>query len=175
MHLDSLPLEQLQKTSGQSGSRIIAGEDVGCRSFIMGLRDGPLTLEIKVFHEFLFVVGEIIHPDEYAALLEVDVVADRPQSARQRRVWPVPGSIIPVPYNASAPVTSPLCFVKTSDSIVTVCRVKSVIGRPSVIELVCPDTRHTLFGQFVDFLVGKLVPFVDNDGVEPGIVRSCAG
>ena len=57
----------------------------------------------------------------------------------------------------------------------TVGRIKGVIGRPAVIELMGPDTRHTLFGQFVHFLIGELVPFVDNDRVDPGVVGSCSG
>ena len=78
----------LARTLGRP--RVVAGENVSRRTFVLRLFNRPLGFQIKVFQEELAFVIEIIERDQQRCLFIVIVVALRPLCARQRRVLAVP-------------------------------------------------------------------------------------
>src|SRR6185437_6408710 len=77
---------------GVAGARIVGGNDPGGGAFGGSFGDAALAFEIEVFEELLAVVNHVIHGEQKAALLEVDVIAERPIEARQRGIGTIPGA-----------------------------------------------------------------------------------
>ena len=53
--------------------------------------------------------------------------------------------------------------------------VEHVVRCPAIIEAVRPYSRHTSLGHLFDFVIGKQVPFVDDDWIEPRVIGTRAG
>ena len=116
----------------------------------------------------------MVHPDEDAALLEVDVVAEGPEGRAERRVGPEPGPVGRGRDDAGRAVARALGLVEAADGVVAVGRVEGVVRGPAVVEALGPDAGDAQLGQLVDLAVGQEVPLVDGDGVEPGVVGAGA-
>src|ERR1700737_1432529 len=94
MNLAALGLQRTQQFSLVSGARIVARQNVGRRTFVLRLFNGPLGLQIKVLQKQFAVVIEIIERNQQRCLLVIIVVALGPTGFRQRRVLFVPRALI---------------------------------------------------------------------------------
>src|SRR5262249_10569333 len=96
------------------------------------------------------------------------------------RIWPEPftaglcGRDCPV---AGVRALAAECFVEPAYRIVSVSDIEHVIGRPAIVETVGPDTGYASLGHLLDLVVGKGLPFIYDNRVQPGIVgpRSSRG
>ncbi len=57
----------------------------------------------------------------------------------------------------------------------TVGDIEHVVGRPTIIETVRPNTGHAALGHLFNFVIREQLPFVNRDGIEPGVVGAGAG
>ena len=141
MDLDALGLELAQEPGRLAGARVVAGEDVGRGALGPGLGHGALALEVEVLQELVLERRDVVHADEDAALLEVDVVADGPERRAQGRVGPVPGPVARGRDDPGRAVARALGLVEAADGVVAVGRVEGVVRGPAVVEGVGPDAR----------------------------------
>ncbi len=127
--------------------------------------------------ESLLVPRHEIHGEQERALLQIDVVTQRPPHARQRGIWPIPGACrLRGRDRAFAGVCSapPEGLVEPPDRVVSVGDVEHVVGRPSVVKSVGPHTGHAPLGHLLDLMIGQKVPLIDEDRINPRVIRTRA-
>src|SRR5437899_8462666 len=91
LHLDALQPEQVHEIGGLNGSGLIRGEDERILAILPpAVFYSAHALAIELIEIALTVAGHVIQRDEQRRLLIVDVVADAPAYAVDRRVWPEP-------------------------------------------------------------------------------------
>ena len=174
LHLDALQPEQVHEIGGLNGSRLIRGDDERIRPILPpAVFDSAHALAIELIEIAMPVAGHVIQRDEQRRLLIVDVVADAPAYAVDRRVRPEPfdrrltvGQLHGMAFGATGGVR----LVEAADRVVAVRHPEHVVRRPAVVEIVRPDAGQPATRERRDFLEGELVPLADDDGVELAIV-----
>ena len=63
-------------------------------------------------------------------------------------------------------------LVEAADRVVTVRDVEHVVRRPAVVEAVGPNARHAALRHLFDFVIGQQLPLIDDERIEPGVVRA---
>ena len=178
LHLDALHAQQVDHLRALRGTGIAARNHPCRRSFILGLVHTPLALQIKVSEKLLAIGRHVVHREQESALLEIDVVAERPVHTGQRRIGPVPGPAGGIPrHGAFAGIRADAAkrLIEPSDGVVPVGHVEHVVRRPSVVVPVRPHARHAALGHLLDFYVRHFLPLVDHQRIQPRIVRAHAG
>src|SRR5262249_49719339 len=120
---------------------------------------------------------DLIHREQYRALLQIDVVADGPIHTRQWRIGPIPlaRGLAGDSEHPGISAAVALRLVKPADRVVAVGDVEHVVRRPTVIKTMRPNAGHAAFGHLLDLVIGERLPFINDYGIEPGVVRPRAG
>ena len=66
-------------------------------------------------------------------------------------------------------------LVEAADRVVAVGDIEHVVRRPAVVEAVRPDAGHAALRHLLDLVIGERLPLVDDDRIEPRVVRTGAG
>ncbi len=178
MNFHALKLEKSEEIGLFGRTRIVSGKNPGGGAFGAGFRDGALALQIKIVEKLLAVGGEIVHAEENGALLHVDIVAGGPFHSRERRIGAIPlATGVGRTKQADAGIGAAIAesFVEATDGVVIVSDGEKIVGSPSVVKAVSPDANDAALGHLFNFVIGHLLPFADDDGIEPGIVRTGTG
>src|SRR2546421_233550 len=178
MNFYALKLQKIQEAGLFGGTRVVRGKDPDGRAFGAGFFDSTLALQIKVVEKFLAVGGEVVHAEEDGALLHVDIVAGGPFDFGKWWIGAVPfATRVGRTKHSNARVGAAIAesFVETADGIVIVGDGEEIVGSPAVVEAVSPDADDAALGHLLNFVIGHLLPLSDDDGVEPGVVRTSAG
>ena len=133
---------------------------------------------MKVVEKLLAVGGEVVHPEEDGALLHVDIVAGGPFHFGKRRIGAIPFTTgVRRTKGADTSIGAAIAegFVEAANGVVIVSDGEQIIGRPAVVKTVSPDADDAALGHLLNFVIGHLLPFTDDDGIEPGVVRTSAG
>jgi hypothetical protein len=120
------------------------------------------------------VVRDLVQRDQQRALLQVHVVADRPDHLRSG-VFGRCHCRSTFVEQVVRRVARALRLVEATDRVAHVRDPEHVVRRPAVVEVVRVDAGHAERRHVGDFLVGQPVPLVDHDRVEPRVVRAAAG
>src|ERR1019366_301307 len=158
-------------------ARIVGGEHVGGGPFGAWLLDGAFGFEVEVAQEQLVVAGEVVERGEHAGLFVIVVVALRPLRLGERRILLVPRACVLIGaqgalFGVGAGVAER--FIEAADAVVHGGNEHQVTGGPGVEGAVGEDAGHAEFGDFGNIVPAHHLPFVGQDGVDPGVVGAIA-
>ena len=125
----------------------------------------------------LAAVGEIGKREQQSALLIINVVAQRPLHSGQRRIRTEPGAIALAAHDAVRRHRKAVAerLVETANGVVSLAGPHHVVRRPAVVEAIRPHARQSALRQLLHLVPRHPLPFVDDERIDGGIVRTGAG
>ena len=173
-HLDSVKAEQVHEIRRLDRPRLARGNDERVRS-VLGVPPlhSPHTLAIELVQIAMPIARHVVQRDEQSRLLVIDVVANAPPHAVERRVGPEPfdrGLTIGKLHGVTVGSARGVRLVESADRVVPVCHPEHVVGSPAVVEIMGPHAGEPATRQRRDLLERELVPLADDDGVELPVV-----
>src|SRR5688500_14286873 len=125
------------------------------------------------------MIGYVSQRDERSGLLVVDVAANAPFDAVDRRIRAIPSPLRAGRWQSDGVTVRAarrIGLVESADRVMKIgdCE-KSVVWRPPVVKAVSPHTWKSAASELVDLGVREHVPLVHDDGIVLLIVRAGTG